>query len=127
MQYQDRENMISNYIGAYNQFDIDGMTADLADNLVFENVQDGKVTMSLTGLDAFREQAEQAKAYFSERKQEIRSIRHSTDSTEVEIGYRAVLAIDFPNGLKKGQELNLSGRSVFAFRDGKIVKLTDLS
>ena len=32
MQYEDRENMISNYIGAYNQFDIDGMTADLADN-----------------------------------------------------------------------------------------------
>jgi hypothetical protein len=38
-----------------------------------------------------------------------------------------VLAKDLPNGLKKGQELNLSGKSIFKFSGNKITSLTDLS
>ena len=35
--------------------------------------------------------------------------------------------MDFPNGLKKGQELNLIGKSIFEFDGDKIIKLTDVS
>jgi hypothetical protein len=38
-----------------------------------------------------------------------------------------VVARDLPNGLKKGEVLNLSGRSEFEFKDGAIFKLTDIS
>ncbi|WP_332737524.1 nuclear transport factor 2 family protein [Flavihumibacter sp.] len=123
----DREKIIQNYIDGYNQFDTDKMVADFDDDVIFENIQNGNVNMSLAGLQAFREQAEQAKAYFTKRKQTILSTRHSGDTSEIEINYYAVLGMDFPNGLKKGQELTMQGRSVFEFRGNRIIKLTDLS
>ena len=122
-----REKIIQNYIDGYNQFNIDKMVTDFDDNVVFENIQNGEINLSLSGLGAFREQADQAVNYFSTRKQTIKSFKHSDIETEIEIEYYAVLAIDFPNGLKSGQELNLTGKSIFKFLDDKIIKLTDIS
>ncbi|RUT69842.1 nuclear transport factor 2 family protein [Flavobacterium cupreum] len=123
----DREKIIENYIAGYNQFDIDKMMADFDDKIVFENIQNGEVNMTLSGLNEFRNQAEEAKKYFSEREQTITLFSHSENQSEIAIDYRAVLAIDFPNGLQKGQELNLKGKSVFEFLDDKIVRLADIS
>jgi hypothetical protein len=123
----DREKIIKNYIEAYNQFDIDKMVADFDDDIVFENIQNGETNMSLNGLTEFRQQAEQAKTYFTERMQSIKSLNHFDNHSEIEIGYRAILAMDFPNGLKKGQELNLLGKSIFEFQEKKIIRLTDIS
>lgn len=78
-------------------------------------------------MTALREQAEQAKTYFTERTQTIKSFNHTDNRCEIEISYRAILAIDFPNGLKKGQELNLQGKSIFEFEGDKIIRLTDIS
>lgn len=123
----DREEIIQNYIDGYNQFDVDRMVRDFDHDIVFENIQSGEVTMSLSGLPSLRAQAEQAKAYFSTRRQTIRSFKHFNDHTEIEIEYHAILAMDFPNGLKKGQPLDLVGESIFHFSGGKIIKLTDIS
>ena len=123
----NRETIIKNYINGYNQFNVDKMIADFADNIIFENIQNGETTMALVGLTALKQQAEEAKAYFSERTQTIKSFSHTDNRTEIEIGYKAILAMDFPNGLKKGQELNLSGKSIFEFAGDKIIKLTDIS
>lgn len=123
----EREKIIKKYIVGYNEFDTDKMVTDLDDNIVFENIQNGVTNRSLTGLKAFRQQAEQAKAYFSERTQTIKSFKHSDNVTEIEIDYNAILGIDFPNGLQTGQELNLSGKSIFVFKADKIIKLTDIS
>lgn len=124
---QSRETIINNYIFAYNQFDVPGMLADLADDIVFENFQNGETTLLLNGMEAFRVQAEQALAYFTERRQTITAIRHEGDRTEVDISYHAVLAMDFPNGLQKGQAIQLAGKSIFVFKDNKIIRLTDIS
>jgi hypothetical protein len=123
----DREQMIQDYINGYNQFDIDKMIAGFDDTVVFENIQNGEVNMSIAGIAAFRQQAEQAKDYFTTRQQTIKSYHHRSDETEIEIDYMAVLAMDLPNGLKKGATLHLSGRSVFRFLGNKIIKLTDIS
>lgn len=122
-----REKIISNYIAGYNECNIEKMTADFADGIVFENISGGKLTMSLSGLAAFKEQAIQAIQFFSVRKQTVRSYRHLTVETEVLIDYFAVLAIDFPNGLKKGDTLELQGRSIFAFSRNRIIRLADIS
>lgn len=122
-----REEIIKNYVNAYNEFDVPGMVAAFHDDIVFENVQGGETNLSLKGIDAFTQQAESAKSFFSSRRQTIKSFKHHGDETEIDIDYHAVLAIDFPNGLKKGEELNLQGRSVFTFYGNKIVKLTDIS
>ena len=123
----NREKIIQNYIDGYNQFDIDKMLTDFDDTVIFENIQNGDINMSLSGIIALRQQAEQAKNYFSVRKQTIKSFKHSEDETEIEVDYFAVLAMDFPNGLKSGQELNLIGKSIFKFSANKITKLTDIS
>ncbi|MDR6561562.1 MULTISPECIES: nuclear transport factor 2 family protein [unclassified Arcicella] len=122
-----KEKIINNYIEGYNQFDTDKMVLDFDDNIVFENISNGEVNMTLSGINAFKEQAEQAKVYFSARTQTIASFEHKSDEVEVEIDYYAILAMDFPNGLKKGDELKLKGKSIFKFLDDKIVKLTDIS
>lgn len=123
----DRERIIKNYIQSYNQFDIDKMFVDFDEKIVFENIHNGETNMSLRGLSALIEQAEQAKTYFTERAQSIKSFSHVDNRCEIEIGYRAILAIDFPNGLKKGQELNLIGKSIFEFEGDRIIRLTDIS
>jgi len=122
----NREMIIKRYIDSYNSFDVVNMVADFDDNIIFENIQNGETNMSLVGLTAVKQQAEQAKAYFSERTQTIKSFNHADSRCEIEIEYKAILAMDFPNGLKKGQELNLSGISVFEFPGDKIIRLTDI-
>ena len=124
---ENREKTIKNYVEGYNQFDIEKMTTDLDETIVFENIQNGETNMSLNGLTAFKQQAEQAKAYFSERTQTIKTFNHSESSTEIEIDYKAVLNMDFPNGLKKGQTIHLEGKSIFTFSNEKIIKIVDIS
>lgn len=122
-----REKAILNYIDGYNQFDIEKMVADFDENIIFENIQNGLLTMSLIGLKDFIQQAEKAKAYFSKRTQVVNSFNHRDTTTEIEIDYSAILGMDFPNGLKKGQEMKLTGKSIFEFEDHKIIKLIDIS
>lgn len=124
---EKREEIIRNYIDAYNELDIEKMTCDFDDNIIFQNIADDEVNMTLNGINAFREQAKQAKSYFENRRQKIVTIKHDNDRTEIEIDYVATLAMDFPNGLKKGDKLELKGKSIFKFLDNKIVELTDIS
>ncbi|WP_281231603.1 nuclear transport factor 2 family protein [Flavobacterium gelatinilyticum] len=123
----EREKIIKNYLEGYNEFNVDKMTTDFNDAIIFENVTNGEVNLSLKGVKEFKEQAEQTKSYFSSRRQTITAFNHLESQTEIEIDYHAVLAMDFPNGMKKGDELNLKGKSVFEFLDNKIIKLTDIS
>jgi len=122
-----KEEIVKNYVEAYSNFDVDNMIANFDENVVFENVLNNETNMLLTGIAAFKQQAEQAKAYFKTREQRIKSIKHSGHAVEIEIDYHAVLAIDLPNGLKAGEVLNLSGKSVFLFEGDKVIKLTDIS
>ena len=122
-----REEIIQNYIDGYNEFDVKKMTLDFDDNIIFKNIQNDEVTMTLYGIIAFKQQAEQAKSYFKNRQQQIVAIKHNNDTTEIEIAYSATLAMDFGNGLKKGNKLELKGKPIFIFRDDKIVEITDIS
>lgn len=124
---ENRETIIRDYIEAYNNFDIARMVKHFDDRIAFKNISNGQVNLSLTGKQEFIEQAEKAKEYFSERKQTVVSISHDKDESEVAIDYYAVLAVDLPQGLKKGEALNLKGTSIFKFAGHKVVALTDLS
>lgn len=119
--------IIENYIHAYNNFNIEGMTQNVDKGIVFENITNGKVDLRTEGLEAFQQQAESATQYFSERKQTIQSWDSQESKVVIEIDYKATLAIDLPNGLKKGDVLELKGKSEFEFLDGKIIGITDKS
>ncbi|MFC0518748.1 nuclear transport factor 2 family protein [Mucilaginibacter angelicae] len=124
---QHRELIISNYVKAYNSFDVAGMLKDLAPAIKFQNISNGDVNMELNGIEAFQNQAQQATQLFESREQIIRSFKHTGNKTEIAIDYNAVLATDLPNGLKKGDELNLKGHSIFTFDDDKIIGIMDIS
>jgi ketosteroid isomerase-like protein len=119
--------LIEAYIEAYNRFDVAGMLAPLRDDVVFRNVANGEITLTLSGKAAFRQQAEQATQYFSAREQRVTDWQVNGQRVEVAIDYTAVAAIEFPNGLKPGDSLHLQGKSVFQVEDGQIISIEDIS
>jgi hypothetical protein len=123
-----REAIVENYIAGYNQMDIPRMIKDLDESVVFKNVSNDEVDLEINGLESFKQQAEEAVSLFLEREQTITAIRHQNGAVEADLSYRAVLAKDFSDDLKKGQEVHLTGTSVFTFnKDNKITSLTDIS
>lgn len=121
------QQLVEAYIEAYNRFDVAGMVAHLHDDVVFRNISNGELNLTTTGKAAFRQQAEQATQYFSQREQRVTNWATTGHRVEVAIDYRAVAAIEFPNGLKPGDTLQMQGKSVFEFADGKIISIEDIS
>jgi hypothetical protein len=119
--------IINNYIKGYNSFDIGKMLADMHENVHFANVANGEVNLTTNGIHDLKAQAEQARQFFKEREQTITDFISGEDQVEIHIDYKGVLAIDFPNGLKAGDTLELKGKSIFRFKDNKIIGLTDIS
>ena len=122
-----REKIIKNYINAYNNFNIEKMLVDLDENIKFRNISNGITNMALNDLSSFKAQAEQSKNLFTKRTQTIIFWKHDDTVTEIEVDYKAVLAIDLPNGLNKGESLDMQGKSIFKFSGNKIIELTDIS
>lgn len=129
MDHQNRlQEIVESYIRAYNAFDVEGMLLHLHEEVVFRNISNGEVNLETRDKKAFEAQARQAAGYFQERKQAISSIRFpAADAVEVEIDYHAVLAIDLPNGLKRGDQITLKGRSHFRLVDDHIIEIEDIS
>ncbi|MFN3998491.1 nuclear transport factor 2 family protein [Algoriphagus sp.] len=123
----EREKLIHHYLEAYNGMDVNAMLEVLDKDILFENYSSGEKTHELCGMDAFQKQAEEALGYFSERKQSIEVITHREDESEIHISYRAIAAMDLPNGMKKGQEIRLHGKSIFRFSEEKISEIRDYS
>ena len=126
MKVQQKQ-IIENYVNSYNNFDVNGMTKDLDENVVFENISNGKVDLRTEGIKEFKKQAELAKQYFKQRKQTIETLEFNDSVVSVGIDYVAILNINLPNGMKSGDTLKLKGKSRFQFEKGKIKKLTDES
>ena len=121
------QHLIESYVQAYNQFDIAAMLRDFSDNCTFSSISGGIQTIFCQNKMELHKFAEQSAAYFKERTQTITNWILGDDKAAIEIQYKAILNRDLPNGYKAGQELNLQGVSVFAFRDGKIISLIDYS
>jgi len=119
--------LIDHYIDAYNRKDIEDMLKVVHPRVEFKNISAGVVNARTIGVEELRSLAQQSLSLFSERHQEIESFELQDHVAIAVIAFRAVVAADLPNGLKKGQVLNLSGRSEFEFLDGTISKITDLS
>jgi ketosteroid isomerase-like protein len=127
MSDEAKKKLVKTYVQAYNRFDVEGMLSVLHDRIVFENISDGEMTLEIKGIEAFKNQAEQAAKIFTERTQKIEDFVFSDDGCEVDIDYRGIIAVDLPNGLKAGDEIKLKGKSVFRFAGGKISKIRDIS
>lgn len=49
-----REEIIANYLDGYNEFDAKKMMRDFSEDIVFQNIQNGEVNMTLEGKNAFK-------------------------------------------------------------------------
>ena len=127
MDGHDKRLLIERYLAAYNAFDIDGMMSVLHPDIGFKNVSDGAINATASGSTEFRELAEQSRVLFSMRKQTITGFETKEEQAVTGIDFEGVLAADLPNGMKAGETLRLHGRSEFAFRDGLIYRITDIS
>ncbi|MEL7252493.1 MAG: nuclear transport factor 2 family protein [Bacteroidota bacterium] len=128
MNKAEQRSIIEKYVEAYNSFDTSAMLNDLHEQVVFQNISGGEVNLKTKGKAAFREQAEAAKNYFSERQQTITHWEYvSSDLVRIGITYRGVLAVDLPSGMKAGETLELTGSSEFRFRGQQIIGIVDES
>jgi ketosteroid isomerase-like protein len=118
---------IEEYISAYNSLDVDRMLSFVHPDVEFQNVSESEVNAAASVIDELRKMAEQSKRLFSSRHQSITSYEEEGETVKVGIKFRAILAVDMPNGAKAGDNLNLGGQSVFKFRDGKLWRITDYS
>lgn len=121
------ENLIRQYIDAYNRMDVPGMMVLLHDVIVFENVSNTQGITATSGRTDFEAIARQSLPLFRSRRQTIRSLTLGERTAAVEIEYEAVLAIDLPTGPKAGETMQLRGVTMFAFSDGKIARISDYS
>lgn len=127
MEPHNKEEIIRNYMNAYNSFNVEEMIRVLHPEIEFINIIGGETNLTLNGIDAFKAQAQDACKLFKTRNQEIVSIFYGDNHVEVDIYYTGVFAIDLANGLKAGDPIEIKGKSVFQFHDGLITKLVDMS
>lgn len=127
MQQDEMKKLIDSYIQAYNSFDIDGMLLHMHEEVSFRNISNGQVTLSTDGISELRTAAEQAGNIFKSRCQTVTDYQFSGDTATIQIDYAGELAADIPDGPKAGDIIKLKGRSEFIFKDGSIIKLTDIS
>ncbi len=122
------EKIIRDYITAYNNFDVNGMTKDMADNIEFINVTSEEITLELNTKEDFILQAEEATHIFKEREQTILNIYIEGNTAEVELNYRGVIGKDVMESLKTDDIIEVKGKSFFTFNEaGKISSLKDIS
>ncbi|WP_336773542.1 nuclear transport factor 2 family protein [Paenibacillus sp. MMO-58] len=123
----EKRDIIEKYIEAYNSFEIARMVELLHKDILFRNISNGEATSETRGVHAFRELAEQSSTMFSSRRQTITDYNVINGKVVVGIDYEGILAVDFPNGLKSGDKLQLKGKSSFEFKKGKISLIEDYS
>ncbi|UCH65445.1 MAG: nuclear transport factor 2 family protein [Ignavibacterium sp.] len=127
MNKDEKCTIIEKYVNGYNNFDIDEMLSVIHPEVEFVNISGGEINASASGIDEFRDMAEDSKKYFSSRKQTIIDFKEKDDQVAIEVEYEGVLAVDLPNGKKAGETMRLNGLSEFTLLNGMIYRIVDIS
>lgn len=127
MDTDSKRALIMRYLDAYNRFNVEAMMATVHDDVVFQNIAGGDVTAQAEGVGALRQMAEQAKAIFASRCQTLLAFSDTEAGATIQVAFEGVLACDLPNGMQAGQEIRLEGRSEFAFKDERLIRIVDIS
>ncbi len=119
--------IIDQYIKAYNKFDIEGMLKNVHPNVEFKNIANNEINVHIKGLETLRKQAEDSTKLLKKREMKITDQTINGDVVENKIDFKAVLAIDIPEGPKAGELVKFEGKSIFKFKTGKIISIEDIS
>jgi len=119
--------IVNHYFKAYNELDLEGMIKDIHKDIVFKNYAHGEVTLELNGKSAFKTQIEQAFALFKNREMKIIEQKFGDDMVENKIDFKGVLAVDISDKLKKYDLIKLQSKSIFKFKNSKIILIEDIN
>jgi len=122
-----QEELINIYVKGYNTFNMKKMLSPLHSKIIFENYVKDELTMKLEGVKSFKKQAQRGFDFYSKRKKEILSIDHKEDHIVALVNYTGILKVDLGEKMKKGQNINIAGKSLFFFEDDRIIKIEDYS
>lgn len=103
------------------------MLSLLHPDIHFVNISGGKVDTETHSKSEFEKLARNSANLFREREQKVVKIKGTAGRYEVDIQYHGVIATDLPNGMKKGEIIELKGKSEYRIRDNLIIEITDIS
>ena len=121
------DDTIRRYITAYNERDIDGMLANVTEDVVFENISNTGQSMRLDGKEMMRQVADVSGNAFSYRRQRLINLVSGAGKAAAEIEFEGRAAVDLPNGVKAGQTVKVRGASFFEFRGPLLCRIADYS
>ncbi|CUI16935.1 conserved hypothetical protein [Candidatus Protochlamydia naegleriophila] len=119
--------VVEDYITCYNSFNINEMVDCFTEGCRFEHISNASDKIICNGRAELKELASKSALSFDERKQTVTKWIIAKDFVVVEIDYEAVLASDFPDGMKKGDTIKSKGISIYEIEQGKIKRLVDFS
>ncbi|MBK7539535.1 MAG: nuclear transport factor 2 family protein [Myxococcales bacterium] len=122
---------VARYLAAYNAIDVDAMLATMADDIIFDHVSNATESVRTEGKESLEQLARQTASLMSARTQTVRQAvcqeQGELTRCALLVDYEAVVAMDLPDGLERGQVLRLRGASFFELRGDLITRITDLS
>ncbi|MCE5215292.1 MAG: nuclear transport factor 2 family protein [Methanobacterium sp.] len=119
--------IIDQYIKAYNEFDIENMLKNVHPDVEFKNIANNEINVHIKGSKTLKKQAEDSTKLLKKREMKITEQVIDGDLVENKIEFKAVLAIDIPEGPKAGELVKLKGKSIFKFKNDKIISIEDIS
>jgi hypothetical protein len=103
------------------------MIENLHEDMEFKNIINGEVNFELKGKYAFKNQISQAFTLFKKREMKIIEQKFDGDIVENKIDFKGVLAVDISEELKKYDLIKLQNKSIFKFKNGKIISIEDIN
>ncbi len=127
MENQEMKEIVYQYFKAYSEFDVQKMGSFLHDDVEFKNISNGEVTLALNGKTAFINQAKHAVNLFEKRKIKVKSFTFEDEFLDVKLDFMGILAVDVPEDHKKGDKIEMEGRSRLKFSSDKIISIEDIN
>jgi len=127
MKEKRMKKIIDEYVKAFNKFDVEGMVKDLHENMEFKNITNGEVNVELNGKIAFKNQLEQGNNLFKKREMKITDQKFENNIVENKVDFKGVLAMDIPDGPKAGELIKIKNKSIFYFKNGKVISIEDIN
>lgn len=115
-----QQELIVDYINAYNRFDIPGMLACLSPDVRFEHYERHALQLCVNGKHEFEQVARLSLSLFSSREQRILALQSLENEVRVELSFTAQLAQQ-----PEAAPLKLQGSSEFRFKEGLISEIRD--
>lgn len=127
MKKEKQKIIIEDYISAFNSFDMAKMSENLSENLSFKNTENGIITLSSNSKKEFIDISKKSMDFFKDRKIEIIEVDYMDKIVIVYYKFIATLEQDLNDNLKKGDIFRIGGKTIFTFKNKKIISIEDFS